>query len=149
MIKGNYSPSRKNKAVSKNNRASGFRAFMTNRFGLDLTCSRVNDSHFFVFARRDKFRSIPIEASAEDNVGVAVYMDQDLAGSDVPNHHLIVRSSGKKNIERGRMPNHETYSALVIEQVHNWFSEGSSQSTIGNLPHLTVNNMSGRRKKTN
>lgn len=99
MIKGNYSPSRKNKAVSKNNRASGFRAFMTNRFSLDLTCSRVNDTHFFVLARCDKLRAVPVETGAEDNVRMTVYVDEDFTGSDVPNHHLIVRSSSEKDIE--------------------------------------------------
>jgi hypothetical protein len=122
--RGNYSPGRENEAVTEHNSSCRFRAFMTNRFSLDLSRSRVNDTHFFVLASCDQLRAVPVEARTEDNVRMTVDVQENLAGADIPNDNLIVGSGGEEDVECRGMPQNETDATLVIEQINHRFGEG-------------------------
>lgn len=78
--------------MTKNDGSSSFRTFVTKRFGFNFTRSRINNSDLLVFARRHQLRPVPVETSAEDDVRMTVNVDQNLAGSNVPNDDLIIGS---------------------------------------------------------
>lgn len=72
---------------------------MTKRLGFNLARSRVNDADLLVLASRDQLGSVPVEASAVDDVGMTVDVNQNLSSSNIPNDNLVVRPGGQENIE--------------------------------------------------
>lgn len=112
---------------------------MTHRFSFNLSSSWIDDSDLLVLARRDELGSVPIEARAEDDVGMTVHVNEHLTSADIPDDDLVVGAGCQQHIESRRMPQHKTNATLVIEQVDDRLGECSREAAIGNLPHLKAN----------
>lgn len=98
------SPSCENKSMTQDNRTSRLGSLVTQSFRLNLARSRVDDSNLLIFACCHQLRAIPVEASAKDDIGMTVHVDEHFAGADIPDHDLIVRSGRQEHVERRRMP---------------------------------------------
>lgn len=86
--------------MTKEDRARRLGAFVAERLGFDVAGSRVNDADLLVLARRHQLRAVPVEAGAKHNVGMAVHVEEHLAGAHVPDHHLVVGAGCQQYIER-------------------------------------------------
>lgn len=105
--------------------ARGFGALMTQRLRLNVTRARIDDPNLLIFACRHQLWPIPVEARAEHDIGMTVHVKENLAGANIPDHHLIIGAGREQNIQRRRMPQHETDASLMVEQVDDRFGEGA------------------------
>lgn len=77
---------------------------MAQSFIINLASSRIDDANLLIFTSGDQLRPVPIPAGTEYNVWMTVNVDQDLAGTNIPDNYLIVRAGSEKNIQSRWMP---------------------------------------------
>lgn len=112
-----HSPGGEDESVAKEDRAGGLRAFVTQRFGFNVAGPRVDDANLFVLTRRHQLGAVPVEARAQDDVGMAIHVEQHLAGPHIPDDDLVVGAGGQEDVQGRRMPEDKADASLMIKQI--------------------------------
>jgi hypothetical protein len=130
-------------SVAQVNGPCGFGTFVANGFFIHGTRARIDDADLFVFAGGEQFSSVPAPACRIHQIRMGVDHYGRLAGSNVPDYHQVIRACGgfrelitikqsfnsartgcHEDVLSRRMPQDQTDSALMVQQLNDRFRQG-------------------------